>query len=58
MIVRAGLGAWRPQFEIAVTVPGAARAVVAAAAMALLGGLVPARRLARLSPSAAFGGAT
>ncbi len=48
---------WRPQFAVVLTAGGLARAAVAALAMALVAGLVPARRLARLDPATAYRGA-
>lgn len=47
----------RPQFQILLTVSAVERGAVAALAMALIAAIVPARRLATLSPVAAYGGA-
>jgi putative ABC transport system permease protein len=54
---RVAIGWWRPQFSIPLTTAGVARAAVAVAMMALLAGVIPARRLARLDPAAAYRGA-
>lgn len=54
---RVAIGWWRPQFSIPLTTAGVARAALAILLMALLAGLVPARRLARLDPAAAYRGA-
>jgi putative ABC transport system permease protein len=46
----------RPQFDVAVTSAAVLRSAVAALVMALLAAIVPARRLARLDPAAAYRG--
>jgi putative ABC transport system permease protein len=51
---RAAIQAARPQFAIVVTAADALRAGGAGLAMAVLAAVVPARRLARLDPAAAF----
>jgi putative ABC transport system permease protein len=51
---RAAIQAARPQFAVVVTAADALRAGGAGLAMAVLAALVPARRLARLDPAAAF----
>ena len=51
---RAAIQAARPQFAIVVTAADALRAGGAGLAMAVLAAIVPARRLARLDPAAAF----
>jgi putative ABC transport system permease protein len=47
----------RPQFTVLVTTETALRAALAAMTMAVLAGLVPARRLSRLDPASAYRGA-
>ena len=51
---RAAIEAWRPQFPILLTGDTLIGTALAAAAMALLAGWLPARRLARLDAASAF----
>lgn len=51
---RAVIGATRPQFLILLTADSLGRAVLAAAAMALLAAAVPAWQLSRIDPAAAY----
>lgn len=48
------IGSWRPQFLILLNGQTLTRALVAALVMSVVAALVPARRLARLDPAAAF----
>jgi len=54
---RALLGWARPQFEVVITPSLLVQAVSAALVMALVAAILPARRLARLDPAAAYRGA-
>ena len=51
---RAAIEAARPQFTVLLTTGGVVRAGLAGLAMALVAGLVPATRLARLDPAVAY----
>ena len=55
---RAVIAATSPQFTVLLTTGAVSRVAVAAAAMALLAAVVPARRLARLEPAVAYRSAT
>lgn len=48
----------RPQFSVLLTSGAVGRAAIAAAAMALVAAVVPARRLAKLEPAVAYGSST
>lgn len=56
LLGRAALAAWRPQFLVLLTPATLGQALLAALLMALLGAVVPARRLAALDPASAFRG--
>lgn len=48
------VGMWRPQFLVLLTSQTITRALLAALVMAVIAALIPARRLAKLDPAAAF----
>jgi len=54
VLAQLAIGAWRPQFPVMLTLPTVARAAVAATAMAVFAGWLPARRLGRLDAASAF----
>jgi putative ABC transport system permease protein len=54
MVGRSVIGGARPQFQILATTGSLGRAAAAALLMGLAAAIVPARRLARLEPAAAY----